>query len=121
MPVLPLGLVRQILQVLLDQWPVLLRIFFRLRLLNRCAIPLGQTRKASCTCRVASWAIGAARAVPIPLPACALRTRCAFALPLPLTLPFALALAFALPLSLSLLPLPLALALAVAGHGGIRV
>jgi len=97
---------------LLHKGAVLLRIFFRLRLLDRRPVALRQSGELSAADSRASGTISPARAVPIPLPAIAVWPR----LPLPLTLALALSLtfSFALPLAFTL---ALPLALAVAGHG----
>src|ERR1044072_3432496 len=89
-------LIRKVLQILLHQRPVLLRIFLRLRLLNRRAITLRQTNECSCTAGSASRAVRSARAGEISLIATAARWRCALAFSLSRLIALALAFSFSL-------------------------
>src|SRR5688572_21691314 len=95
------ALIRQVLQVLLDQRAVLLRIFLALGLLNRRAIARRKSGELPVAGRPTPRSIRAARAAPISVPARALLGR------------------LALPASFSLPP-PLALALTLAGLTGLR-
>ena len=97
------GLISQILEVLLDEGTVFLRVLFRLGLEDGGAVAFWQADVTAGAGPIAARAIGAAGAVPIALAAGALRWRSAATL---------LALAGLLPLTLSL-PLPLLLALSL--------
>src|SRR5258708_33426702 len=68
-------LVGQILQILLHQRPVFLRIFFRLRLLYGRAVAFGQSSELARARGFSSRAIRSAGTIPITLSAGAVRTR----------------------------------------------
>ena len=111
-------LIRKVLQILLDQGAVLLRIFFGLRLLDGRPVALGEAGELSRPCRAPPRPIGAAIGIPITLPAIALQVGSPFALSL--TFPLTLALTLTLTLTLAL-ALCLTLPLAIGGHGSIRI
>src|SRR6185369_8738018 len=93
--------VGKIFQILLDQRTVFLRIFFRLRLLDRGAVALGQTEKLTGASNRLSLAISAF-AGPVSLIAISLAGRLALPLAFSLTLTWSLSLTLAFPLPLVL-------------------